>query len=463
MDPISHFFNFPMIFNIMVYGLGLYLAINALFQSRTPQGATAWFLGLIGFPYLAIPLFIIFGRRRYHDESKEPSFDLPDTDTIQHRKDSLAEFERFLKHTGSSFTGKNTIDLLVDGELIYNTMLEEIDKAEEYILLQVYIFRTDGTGKRFAEALSRKAKAGVKVYLLYEKVLISMSEKVLQNMQSAGVNLGLFKPFKRNKWHLNFRNHRKILVVDGRVGFFGGLNIGDDYVGKYPEIGDWRDTNVKICGPALLPAQRAFAKDWLSSQGNEADIDWKSYPCEGKANVLLFSSGPVEEKPLCLLHHIALVDLATKRLWIANPYIVPPQSLMDALAMAALRGVDVRILVPKKNDNPFIVAVADIYYERLIAYGVRILSYETGFLHQKVMLIDDVLGVVGSANLDFRSMYINFEVTTVSSDQVFIQDMEDMLLKDFSNSREMSLSDFKNKSLIKKISERTVNLLAPVL
>lgn len=462
MNPFN-FIEIPLIFDILAHGLGLYLAFNALFQSRTPQGALAWFIGLAGFPYLAIPLFIVFGRRRYHDEAKNPKYRLPEPRMIVHEKAALADFEKFLRHTGSGFSGNNSIELLIDGENIYASMLDDIQSAKDYIILQVYIFRTDETGKMFADALSEKARSGVKVYLLYEKVLIKMSEQVINEMKVAGVNIGLFKPFKRNKWHLNFRNHRKILVVDGRVGFFGGLNIGDDYVGKYPHIGPWRDTNVRICGPSLHHAQYTFAKDWLSSQGQDADIEWKNYECEGNANVVLFSSGPVEEMPLCLLHHIALVDLAQKRLWIANPYIVPPQSLMDALAMAALRGVDVRILVPKKNDNPFIVAVADIYYERLISYGVRIFSYQIGFLHQKVMLIDETLGVVGSANFDFRSMFINFEITTASSDASFISEMEKMLNSDFSKAKEMHLEDFKNKKLHKKIVERGVNLLAPVL
>ncbi|HXH74859.1 MAG TPA: cardiolipin synthase [Bacteriovoracaceae bacterium] len=452
-----------MFIQIVVHLLGLYLAINALFQSRTPQGATAWFLGLVGFPYLAIPLFIAFGRRRYHEESPEPHCDLPYAEMVEHKTDSLKEFEKFLNHTGSGFTGSNTIGLLVDGESIYHSMLQEIAVAREYIILQVFIFRTDETGKMFAEALKKKALEGVKIYFLYEKVLIKMSPDVIKDMLNAGIKIGLFKPFKRNKWHLNFRNHRKILVVDGRVGFIGGLNIGDDYVGKYPQIGPWRDTNVKICGPALIPAQRAFAKDWLSSQGYECDVEWKIVPCMGEANVVLFSSGPVEEKPLSLLHHIALVDLATKKLWIANPYIVPPQSLMDALAMAALRGVDVRILVPQKNDNPFIVAVDDIYYERLMGYGVRIFKFQAGFMHQKVMLIDDILGVVGSANLDFRSMYINFEVTAASSDPAFITDLEKMLRADFSHSRELSIEEIKKSPTWKKVWQRGVNLLAPVL
>lgn len=460
---ILHSVSFSDVAHVIIHVLGLYLAVNALFQSRTPQGATAWFLGLLGFPYVAIPLFVIFGRRRYHEESRQITYKFPKPDVIQHSHGTLAYFERFLRHTGSGFTGGNSIELLVDGTKIYSTMLKDIEAAQDYIVLQVYIFRTDEIGKTFAEALSRKAREGVKVYLLYEKVLIKMSQAVLSEMEESGVNLGLFKPFRRNKWHLNFRNHRKILVVDGKSGYFGGLNIGDDYVGKYPHIGPWRDTNVRICGPALVHAQRAFAQDWLSSQGEEAEIDWKLEHTCGEANVVLFSSGPVEEKPFCLLHHIAMIDMAKKRLWIANPYIVPPQSLMDALAMAAMRGVDVRVLVPKKNDNPFIVAVADIYYERLISYGVKFYSYQIGFLHQKVMLIDDILGVVGSANFDFRSMYINFEITSASSDKHFIEAVEKMLKEDFSHSKEMQLEDLKQKTLPEKILERGVNLLAPVL
>lgn len=448
---------------IVAHGVGLYLAINALFQSRTPQGATAWFIGLVGFPLIAIPLFVVFGRRRYHIKEPELSFKFPQAKMAENIHPELEEFERFLQHTGSGFTANNTIDLLVDGEKIYSAMLKDIENAKEYVIMQVYIFRTDETGQKFAEALSRKAREGLKVYLLYEKVLIKMSKKVLKQMEDAGVHVGCFQPFKRNHWHLNFRNHRKILVVDGKVGFFGGLNIGDDYVHKYPEIGHWRDTNVRICGPALIDAQRAFAKDWLTSQDHEPNIEWKFYPGSGDAPIVLFSSGPQEEKPMALLHHVAMVDLASERLWIANPYIVPPQSLLDALSMAALRGVDVRILVPWKNDNPFIVAVADIYYERLLPYGVKIFKYRGGFLHQKVMLIDDKLGVVGSANLDYRSMHINFEVTTACCQTKFVKELEQMLKEDFAHATSVRITDFKNKSTWRQIYERGVNLLAPVL
>lgn len=452
-----------LIFIVVLHLSGFILAINALFQSRTPQGALAWFLGLVLFPYLSVPLFIAFGRRRYHDPAPETKFHIARPPVITHEKERLEDFEKFLQHTGFAFTGNNTIELLTDGQEIYQAMLEDLEGAESYIFLQVYIFRTDEIGERFAEVLMRKARQGVRVYVLYEKFLIKMNEKLLDEMKECGIHLGVFRPFTRNKWHLNFRNHRKILVVDGRSGHFGGMNIGDDYLGKYPSIGHWRDTNVRICGPALIPAQRALAQDWLSSQGIEADIPWDAPPCEGDSNVLVFSSGPIEEKPLCLLHHIALIDLARNRLWIANPYIVPPQSLMDALAMAALRGVDVRILVPSTSDNILISTVADIYYERLMSFGVRIYRYQYGFLHQKVMLVDDTLGVVGSANLDFRSMYINFEITTASTDPHFIKDMEVMLREDLSQSQEVTPGEFQRKPLMKKILERGTNLLAPVL
>jgi cardiolipin synthase len=342
-------------------------------------------------------------------------------------------------------------------------MFEALNAAKEYIILQVFIFRTDETGRKFADVLIKKAREGVKVYVLYEKVLIKMDKNMLAEMHDAGIHTGLFKPFTRNKLHLNFRNHRKILIIDGRVGFFGGINIGDDYVGKYPKIGHWRDTNVRIEGPSLIPGQLAFCKDWLGSQGSAPDIDWKHGPSQGDANVLVFSSGPIEEKPFCLLHHIALIDLARKKLWIANPYIVPPQSLIDALAMAALRGVDVRILVPSYSDNFLIMAVADIYYERLMQYGVKIYKYKAGFLHQKVMLVDDLVGVVGSANLDYRSMYINFEITTVCSDSEFVNSVSKMLESDLRDTELVTAETLRAKSLPKKILERSVNLVAPVL
>ncbi len=450
-------------FIISAHVLGFILAVNALFQSRTPQGALAWFIGLVGFPLVAIPIFILCGRRRYQQEKENKPLTFPKYDVVKHRSEPLGEFERFLNHTGFYFTGKNKIDLLIDADQIYPAMFKELNAAKEYIILQVFIFRTDETGRKFAEILMRKAREGVKVYVLYEKVLIKMDKTLLDEMHDAGIHTGLFKPFTRNKFHLNFRNHRKIMIIDGRVGFFGGINIGDDYVGKYPKIGHWRDTNVRIEGPSLIPAQMAFCKDWQDSQGLPPSIEWKHGPSEGDANVLIFSSGPIEEKPFCLLHHIALIDLARKKLWIANPYIVPPQSLIDALAMAALRGVDVRILVPSYSDNFLIMAVADIYYQRLIDYGVKIYKYKAGFLHQKVMVVDDQLGVVGSANLDFRSMYINFEITTVSSDADYIDSLIKMLEKDLKDSEVVTMESLRGKSLPKKIVERAANLLAPIL
>lgn len=451
------------VLKIFIHVLGFILALNALFQSRTPQGAIAWFLALVGFPEFGIPLFIIFGRRRYHEEIPPPHFILERPKVVEHKNEVLQEFEKFLSHTGSGFTGNNSIQLLINGEKIYEQMYEDISNAREYIILQIYIFRTDDTGKRFIDLLSRKAREGVKVYVLYEKVLIKMSKKLIDEMKGAGVNIGLFKPGTRNKLHLNFRNHRKILVVDGRVGFFGGINIGDDYVGKDPNIGPWRDTNVRVCGPALIEAQKTFFHDWFASQGEVPAINWKDGPCNGSENIFIFSSGPVQEKPLCLLHHIAMVELAVKRLWIANPYIVPPQSLLDALFMAALRGVDVRIIVPSYSDNQLVMLAANTYYERLISYGIKIYKYKAGFLHQKVMLVDDLLGVVGSANLDYRSMYINFEVTLTTSSSSFIKDLENMLLEDLRYCERLTLSELRNKVLYEKILERGMNLLVPIL
>ncbi len=450
-------------FVICAHVVGLYLAVNALFQSRTPQGALAWFIALVGFPFVSIPVFIMAGRRRYHDETPEKTVHMPKYDEVKHRFEPLREFERFLQHTGFSFTAKNSIELLIDADQIYPSMFEALNSAKEYIILQVFIFRTDETGRKFADILMRKAREGVKVYVLYEKVLIKMDKTLLDEMHIAGIQTGLFKPFTRNKWHLNFRNHRKIMVIDGKVGFLGGINIGDDYVGKYPKIGHWRDTNVRVMGPSLIPAQLAFCNDWEDSQGSAPKIEWKHGPSDGDANILIFSSGPIEEKPFCLLHHIALVELARKRLWIANPYIVPPQSLMDALAMSALRGVDVRILVPSYSDNFLIMAVAEIYYERLMSYGVKIYKYQNGFLHQKVMVVDDILGVVGSANLDFRSMYLNFEITTVCSDPDYIGSLTRMIEEDMKASRLLQAEEFRSKPLRQKILERATNLLAPVL
>ena len=458
------------------YVLGFLCASSAILRSRTPQGAAAWVVGLITVPFFTVPLFMIFGRSKFYGYStKRKRREKRINEKMRHMEDSVIENDLTINHfhplmnslsklCRPGFTTHNKIELLIDGEETYASMLAELEMAQKYIIFQFYVFRADDTGKTFGELLMRKARQGVKVYFMYDEIGTEIPDKIISDMRAAGVDFCHFNSLRgKGRFQVNFRNHRKILIVDGRVAFVGGLNIGDDYLGLMPRLGHWRDTHLKMEGPAVIACQMAHAKDWFWSKEEDLPIDWKIPVTDGEANILVLPSGPADEKQTCLLAHIAMVNSAKERLWIANPYLVPPESLLDAILLAALRGVDVRFIVPSYSDAWIVMVASDVYIARLLQHGVRVFRYKQGFLHQKVMLVDDLFAVVGSANFDFRSMFTNFEITVVGQEKKFISDVDTMLSKDFVCSREISIDEFKDLSLWKKISTRAANLLAPVL
>jgi cardiolipin synthase A/B len=463
---------------LALYALALPCAARAIMQSRTPQGAAAWTVALLGFPYLSVPLYVIFGRSKFNGYrvkrqvlDRRAREELSRIEKVKsHEIPAPTHLETLVASVEAShqvgFTGGNRINLLVDAERAYPVMLEEIERAERYILFQFYIFREDQTGLRFVEALMAKARAGIEVNFLYDEIGSSISRKLFERMKNAGVKVAQFNATKgpQNRFQINFRNHRKLLIVDGRVAIAGGMNIGDDYLGLDPEVGAWRDTQVRLEGPAVMALQTSFAKDWFWSQGKLLRAQWDPWcPPNSNAEVLCLHTGPVDDRRTCLQAHLALINMAHKRLWIATPYLVLPDSLSDALALAALRGVDLRIMVPSRGDNLLVDLASSVYQAELLAAGARLFRFDAGFLHQKAMVVDDRVAVVGSANLDYRSMFLNFEISVMSTDSDFVAQTDQMLSDDFNRSRELRLQDFEGRSFGRRLLERSADLFAPIL
>ena len=454
---------------IFFYVIGFLLALYAVFQSRTPQGTMAWILALVGFPFLSIPAFFFFGKKMIEDYE---NFEDDLSTTRKKMENEIVDFKisrdteflnKFMSITDGDFLTGNSLKLLLDGHETYNEMIKAINSAKKYIFLEMYIFRTDRIGTLFVQALKERARAGVQVFVLYERLGIKMSKKILSDMKKSGINLGEFTPVRLNKLQMNFRNHRKLLIVDGKSGFFGGVNIGDDYLGRYPSIGFWRDSNVVVSGPIVNLAQVDFIKDWTFSQTNKINLELSVANAQGNSRVLLVNSGPSHEKPFNLLLHIEFINSAKSRLWVANPYIVPPQGIIDALMLAQIKGVDVRILIPKKSDNWFVALAMNVYIERLVCAGIRVYRYSPGMMHQKVMLIDDKIGAIGSSNLDFRSMHINFENTIITDDLEFIKSLDFAIRKDFEQSEEVNKGEFNLLPFKKKLASHLANSFAPIL
>lgn len=364
-----------------------------------------------------------------------------------------------------SFTDFNQIDLLIDGDETYARMFHEIKNAKSYILFQFYIIREDLTGERFKNALIEKAKEGLKIYFLVDDFGSSLSHAFINELLKCGINVGIFKSGGRlrNKFQINFRNHRKLIIVDGEVLFVGGLNIGDEYLGLHKKFGYWRDTNVCIKGSATHSAQITFIKDWYWSVGEILKLKWDTPIKNKNAEVLIISTGPSDEKESALLSFLAIINHAKNKIWISNPYFIPPESLINALIMATLRGVEVCIIIPSKIDHFFVAAASKIYIHKLLEYGVKFFSYFKGFIHQKVILVDQEIACVGSMNLDSRSLYINFEITAICLDQNFILKVNDMFLEDFKECHELTLTHLNELSFWQQFLIRFSNLISPML
>ena len=459
------------------YVVGVLCAIFALWRSRTPQGAAAWVVALLTIPFFTVPFFLFLGRNKFYGYVKsrrhldaEAQRELDEVRKIQEAVvapepgfEALHRIAGLTKQPG--YTDGNSLRLLIDGEETFAAIFEAIENAKHSVLFQFYIFRDDKLGGKFAELLRKKAREGVKVYFLYDGVGTKLSTAFLKKFEAAGVSYAEFRGMKRwtSRVQVNFRNHRKIVVVDGRIAFTGGFNVGDDYLGEYPHIGPWRDTHLRLEGPAALSAQLCFVKDWYWAMEALPDLDWTPRPSAKNCRALLLATGPADDNEPCLLAHLDLIRNAQKRVWIANPYFVPPESLLHALELAVLRGVDVRILVPSYTDNKWISYASETSQERALAAKLDLRSYQPGFLHEKVVLIDDRAVAVGSVNLDSRSFFINFEATAIAHDPELVVAVARMLDFDFARAKKLRYEDFRARGLLRQIRSRAVNLLSPML
>ncbi len=462
---------------VAFYLIGIVCAGYALWRSRTPQGAAAWVVGLVSFPMVFVPFFMIFGRNKFEgyarrrkeldahaqkEAAEAQALYNEQVDPLQ----SLVPLNAIAKRASQpGFTSGNKAKLLVNGDECYGALTTQIEKAQKYILFQFYIFRPDKTGKAFADLLIKKAKEGVRVHFLYDEIGTELPRKFVKRMTEAGVDVQSFHTRKNLKTRLqiNFRNHRKVVVIDGKICFVGGFNIGDDYLGLYPKIGPWRDTHVMLEGPAALAAQLSFIKDWYWASEKIPDLDWKSDPNRDGDPALVLHTGPADDGEACMLAHTSLVNSAKKRVWIANPYLVPPEGFLNALIIAAISGVEVKLLVPSYTDNKLVMFAAENYQERMLNAGIEVYQYTPGFLHQKVMLIDDSAALVGSVNLDPRSFFINFEISALMTEQKLVRDVEKMLQADFSASHQLTLKEIKRRSKPRLFAARAVSLLSPML
>ncbi len=465
---------------VIVHCLGVVSAAHAVMVVRSSRGAIAWGISLLTFPWLAIPLYWVLGKNEFQAYAKALQ-----TAYLEHHKlinqvySTILQSKALLPAKFSTlerlsevfspfpFTAGNKVELLINGQQTYQEMLQAIAEAKDYILLQSYIINNDRVGNEFKEALIAKAKQGVRISLLYDKIgSRKLSRNYLKSLRNYGVRVSGFGSTRRkgNRFQINFRNHRKILIIDGQIAFMGGLNIGDEYLGKNPRFGLWRDTHLKIRGAAVQCLQSIFLGDWYWVTKEIPQVCWQVQELKTcNQTVLILPTGPADRLDNCNLFFLSLIARSQSRLWIASPYFVPNNSILNALKLAALRGVDVRIILPNRPDYLTAYLCSFSYYTELGAVGIKLYRYRSGFMHQKVILVDDDIAGVGTVNLDNRSFFLNFEVMTFSIDSHFIQSIEIMLQKDLNVSRAIDLHTYQQKPFWFKLAARVSRLLAPIL
>jgi cardiolipin synthase len=339
-------------------------------------------------------------------------------------------------------------------------------EARHYVLIQFYIVHDDQIGRAIQACLIERAKQGVRVYFLYDELgSHDLTDAYKNELEAAGVEIRPFNTRKGpgNRFQINFRNHRKNVIVDGRVAWVGGHNVGDEYLGRDPKIGNWRDTHVRIEGPAAAGAQLSFLEDWYWATNRHLEVDWTMYAAEGgEANVLVMPTGPADELESAALMYTQAINTAKERIWIASPYFVPDEGVVHALQLAALRGVDVRLLIPDKSDNRLVDLAAASFFDDLANVGAKFYRYKDGFLHEKTMIVDDLAACVGTANFDNRSFRLNFEITAIIAEPDFIEEMAKMFEADFEKSRLMRAGEYDDKSFWFRLAVRLSALSAPI-
>ncbi|MGV6804527.1 MAG: cardiolipin synthase [Ruegeria sp.] len=434
-----------------IYCVAVFFAVRAAQTARTPQGAVGWVVFLLSAPFLGIPLYLFLGHHRFKgyriarkeservvegirsfaDHSKPD----PESLTINPRP-----FEA-LAHLPLS--RGNGAQLLIDGEATFQSIFKAIDAAKNYVLIQFYIVRDDALGLELQEKLIDAAKRGVSVRFMTDAVgSYGLPSSYLEELRSAGVDVADPRDQRGPKFRfqLNYRNHRKTVIIDGETGYIGGHNVGVEYLGQDPKFGRWRDTHIEMTGHIVRQLQLIFTEDWHWARGEDLIdvLDWAGSESEQDMNGLIVATGPGDETETGSLMFFSAIAEAKERLWIASPYFVPDIDVMTALQHAALRGVDVRILVPDVIDHrlPWLAAFA--YFDEIRECGVRVFRYTDGFMHQKIILVDDTLAAVGTTNLDNRSFRLNFEAMALFFSSRATEAADEMLRTDFESSYEMT-------------------------
>jgi len=478
--------DFWSVFSLVFLVTAIPVSIMIIMEKRSPYKTAAWILVLILLPVFGVVFYLFFGQ----EYRKQKLFSRKGLKSHnQFRKLSIKQLRQFkkafssldekilekenlirllLNNSNSLLTTGNEIKLLESPAETFEAMFKAIKKAHHHIHLEYYIFSNDKIGNQLKYLLMQKAREGVQVRVIIDDVgSWGLRKKNLEEIRNSGIEIYSFMEvrFPRLTSQVNYRNHRKIIVIDGHTGFTGGVNIADRYLEGVKGIGPWKDIHIQFEGDAVACLQVVFAADWyFVSRHNLSGEKYFPAMINGDGVAMQISaSGPDSDWENIGQAFFAAIANAKQRVYIVSPYLMPPLQIISALKTASLSNVDVRIIIPEKSDSPIPMWSSFSYVEELLEAGVRIYFYNTGFIHSKYIVVDDVFTTVGTTNLDFRSIETNFEVNAFIYNENFTARMGKVFRKDMQNSREVKLKEWKQRPWIFKFRESLAHTVSPML
>ncbi|TCN27770.1 cardiolipin synthase [Mesobacillus foraminis] len=473
----------------LILVLNIIFAVFVIFQERRDASSTwAWLLVLFFIPVLGFIMYLLLGQNlsrsrlfKWEDKKKigiEQSLDIQLKNIRSGQFEFHNEPERFsqeliymhLLGNDAPMTRDNSVEIFTDGNDKFDQLLNDIKSARHHIHLQYYIIKNDNLGKRIREALINKAKEGVKVRVLYDELgSRGLTRRFFSELRKAGGEVEVFFPskFALINFRLNYRNHRKIVIIDGKIGYIGGFNIGDEYLGLNPRFGYWRDTHLRILGTSVHAIQTRFILDWnQASYSHDIEYDPVLFPdpeMKGSVGLQIVTSGPDSEWSQIKNGYIKMISLANKSILIQTPYFIPDASLLDALRIACLSGVEVKIMIPNKPDHIFVYWATLSNIGELLKAGAQVYIYDYGFIHAKSIVVDERITTVGTANIDIRSLNLNFEINAFIYDTKIAKALITAFERDMEHSRLLTWDSYQQRSKWIRFKESISRLLSPIL
>lgn len=473
---------------LIIFVLDLLTAVIIIFVERQNAAVTwAWLVVLLFVPIGGFVLYLILGQhiyrfriyqmkkrthwvvgslvKRQQDRMAQGDFEYHDPSAKRYKDIILMS----LATSYAYYTQDNDVEIFVDGKTKFESLLEDIRTAKHHIHMEYYIIRDDKLGRTLMQALAERAKNGVEVRFLYDSVGSAWTRGILfRPLISAGGHTAVFFPSRIPyvNVRMNNRNHRKLAIIDGRVGYVGGFNIGDEYVDESPRFGHWRDTHLRVSGSAVMEMQALFLLDWNASSQKLIPDEFRYFPLssvKGQIGMQIVSSGPNSTWEQIRNAYIRMIYSGERSVYIQTPYFIPDESLLTALKTAALGGIDVRIMLPSKPDHRVVYWASKFYLGELLDVGVKCYLYKNGFLHAKTVVVDKTIASVGTANIDIRSFKLNFEVNALIYDTQKAIELGEIFEADLLDCVELTADDYRRRPHINKIAESCARLLSPIL